>query len=583
MESTTSETSYTSKPRNDLIRTISQSAVEQGGALADHDQKKAEIQPGRESFETQHDNVEPSTTSPSDMEAIRTISTQEPVYSVFTLPQKRFIVFMSAAGGFFSAISANIYFPALNALAAEFGVSASLINLTLTTYMIFQGFVPLLVGDLADMAGRRPAYIFCFVIYIAANIGLALCPSYAALMVLRCLQSSGSSTLIALGSGVVADIADVSERGVWMGLNTAGPNVAPALGPVIGGVISQYLGWRWIFWFLLILSCAYMIPLVIFYPETSRNVVGNGSIPPQEWNQSLLNYLQVRRAAKANAAMERTTTRESQQGQEPTRRKLQFPNPLHGLRLLSEKDIGLLLLFNAIVFICYYTTLATTPYLFAEIYDFNDLEVGLCFLPLGVGAILAPIINGNILDWNFRRTAKKLGLVVDRKRATDLTSFPLEKARMQVLMPFVFLCVIAVLIYGWIMHFDAPLAPALVLQFVIGVSSTASFGAMNVLLVDLQPKSPSTVIAANNFCRCWVGAGATALVIPAIEALGTGGAFTLTAGLLLICTPISWVLIKKGPGWREERRVKVAKHTEMKELKKEQERDTQLSTSDEKK
>ena len=49
------------------------------------------------------------------------------------------------------------------------------------------------IGDFADRTGRRPAYIICFIIYIASNIGLALQDSYAALIVLRCLQSSGIS------------------------------------------------------------------------------------------------------------------------------------------------------------------------------------------------------------------------------------------------------------------------------------------------------------------------------------------------------------------------------------------------------
>ncbi|KAF4556403.1 Multidrug transporter QDR2-like protein [Elsinoe fawcettii] len=574
-DNTITATNEETVPRNDLIRTISQSAVEPEVYAVGVDTQKEHLneQQARESFETQHDENQPSTATPSDMEAVRTVSTQGPLYSIFTLPQKRFIVFMSAAGGFFSAVSANIYFPALNTLALDFGVSATLINLTITTYMIFQGFVPLLVGDLADSVGRRPAYILCFTLYIAANIGLALCPNYAALLVLRCLQSSGSSTLIALGSGVVADIADSSERGVWMGLNTAGPNVAPALGPVVGGIISQYLGWRWIFWVLLILSCVYMIPLVLFYPETSRNVVGNGSIPPQRWNVSLVSYLQVRRA-RSQQSPEETIS--------PPERKIAFPNPLHGLKLLAEKEIGLLLAFNSVVFIPYYVTLTTTPYLFARIYHFSDLQVGLSFLPLGVGAVFAPIINGNMLDWNFRRTAKKLGMVVDRKRATDLTSFPLEKARLQVLMPFVLLCIASVLTYGWIMHYNAPLAAALILQFIIGISSTASFGALNVLLVDLCPKTPTTVIAANNFCRCWMGAGATAVVVPAIEAMGTGGAFTLSAGLLLAMSPISLVLVKWGPKWREERRVRLAKAVEEKDKRDEEKRNTQLSSAEEK-
>jgi MFS family permease len=111
----------------------------------------------------------------------------------------------------------------LPTLAKVLHVSDSLINLTLTSYMIFQGLAPTIFGDLADMAGRRPAYIIGFVIYIGANIGIALQDSYAALFVLRCLQSSGSSSTIALASGVVADISTTGERGTWMGWVTSGP------------------------------------------------------------------------------------------------------------------------------------------------------------------------------------------------------------------------------------------------------------------------------------------------------------------------------------------------------------------------
>lgn len=60
----------------------------------------------------------------------------------------------------------NIYFPALNPIANDLGVDVSLINLTLTTYMIFQGIAPTIFGDFGDMAGRRPAFILAVLIYI---------------------------------------------------------------------------------------------------------------------------------------------------------------------------------------------------------------------------------------------------------------------------------------------------------------------------------------------------------------------------------------------------------------------------------
>jgi MFS family permease len=67
------------------------------------------------------------------------------------------------------------------------------------------------------MAGRRPAYILAFIIYLGANIGLALQDNYAGLFLLRCLQSTGSSGAIALGYGVVADVSTSSERGTYIG------------------------------------------------------------------------------------------------------------------------------------------------------------------------------------------------------------------------------------------------------------------------------------------------------------------------------------------------------------------------------
>lgn len=128
---------------------------------------------------------------------------------------------------FISPTSANIYFPALNPLEVDLNVSPTLINLTLTSYMIFQGLAPTVFGDLADMAGRRPAYIIAFIVYLGANIGLALQNSYAALFILRCMQSTGSSGAIALGFGVVADISTSSERGSYMGIVGAGTMMGP--------------------------------------------------------------------------------------------------------------------------------------------------------------------------------------------------------------------------------------------------------------------------------------------------------------------------------------------------------------------
>ena len=73
---------------------------------------------------------------PEGSQVVATVSTVGPVHSVFSKNQKRFIVVMAAWAGFFSPVSANIYFPALNSLARDLRVTSTLINLTLTSYMV---------------------------------------------------------------------------------------------------------------------------------------------------------------------------------------------------------------------------------------------------------------------------------------------------------------------------------------------------------------------------------------------------------------------------------------------------------------
>ena len=114
-------------------------------------------------------------------------------HSIFTKDQKRGIVLLVAFAAVFSPLSSFIYYPARNALSGDLGVSLNKIDLTITSYMIVSGVVPSMVGGFADKLGRRPVYLVIFTIYILANVGLAVQHSYPALLVLRMVQSAGSS------------------------------------------------------------------------------------------------------------------------------------------------------------------------------------------------------------------------------------------------------------------------------------------------------------------------------------------------------------------------------------------------------
>jgi MFS family permease len=105
------------------------------------------------------------------------------------------------------------------------------------------------------------------------------------------VQSSGSSGTVALANACVADLVTSAERGSYIAYTSLSSILAPALGPIIGGLLAQYAGWHWIFGFLAIAATTFFIPFFLFFPETCRVIVGNGSIPPPRLNQSLPTYL----------------------------------------------------------------------------------------------------------------------------------------------------------------------------------------------------------------------------------------------------------------------------------------------------
>jgi multidrug resistance protein len=209
-------------------------------------------------------------------------------YTVFTRAERRMITWLIGCSMFFSPFTANIYFPYLEELQHAVGVSTSLINLTTTTYLIVQAIAPAFCGDLADNLGRRPVYLVTFGIYVCANLSLALQQSYAALMVLRGLQSFGCSATVAIGYGVIADVATPATRGSMLGPAMIATTLGPSIGPLVGGVMAARVGFRWVFWLLVIVGVTFLALVGLIFPETGRKTVGNGSVTAPRWNRPLL-------------------------------------------------------------------------------------------------------------------------------------------------------------------------------------------------------------------------------------------------------------------------------------------------------
>ncbi|KAI2998846.1 hypothetical protein CBS147346_7928 [Aspergillus niger] len=479
----------------------------------------------------------PSDTEPPQEDPNSTPGETE-VYSTFSRWTKALIVLMASVASIFSSLSANIYLPALDTIAEQLHVSDTLINLTLSTYMIFQGLAPTIFGGLSDSAGRRPAYILCFITYIAANIGLALQRNYAALLILRCLQSAGGSSTIALANAIVADVVTTAERGRYIGYVSAGFILGPSIGPIIGGLLTQFLGWPFIFWLLTILAGAFFIVLLFFLPETARKVVGNGSQYPPIWNLSGLQLCSRRQRADGYSSVET---------------HIRFPNPLKALTIIFKKEVFLILLGNGVAIAGYFAVTGTITSQFSRIYGFNEVQIGLCFIPLGAGNLIAAYTQGIITDWNYRRHAHSQGIDISSKHRPDLDKFAIERPRTEVVLPQAIGEALSMIAYGWVLHYETNLAGPIILLLLIGYTSAAVMNTLSALMVDIYPQSPAMATALMNLTRCWLGAGAAAAILPMIDAIGNGWAFTVIGFMCFLCAPAMVVVWIWGYDWRRQR------------------------------
>ncbi|KAH9898723.1 major facilitator superfamily transporter [Xylariomycetidae sp. FL2044] len=459
-------------------------------------------------------------------------------YSVFSIWQKRWIVLLTAVAGIFSPMSSFIFYPAINSIAEGLNTTVGLVDLAVTTYMIVSGITPAILGNAADKLGRRPIYIFALSVYLVANIGLALQNSYAALLVLRMVQSAGSSGTISLGYGVIADIAEPAERGFYVGVSLLGPNVAPPLGPVLGGIIAARLGWKWIFWFLAIIGGTVLLVIFMVLPETARSIVGNGDIYHTGIYRPLIRFL-----SREQHPHERT-------GQNQQESKFSLPNPLACLKLLLIKEVFIVLLCNGIYYATYCCIQASLSTLFIDIYGYRELQAGLIYIPFGLGCLLSTYIWGRVLNRDYAKVAKSSGMEDVHQRSQN---FPIELARLGSSYYLIGLAAVSMIGYGWTIERRVHVSVPLLLQTIVGFTQTALFVAFGTLLTDLNPNRSSTAAASANIVRCALAAGGLALLQPLIDALGPGWYFTILGLLNALSGPLVLAEIKVGPKWRASR------------------------------
>ena len=172
----------------------------------------------------------------------------------------------------FPQISETIYTPSLPAVANGLGASAHAIEATLAIYFIGFALGVTLWGAVSDFLGRRTVMIIGLLIYGFSTINCALATSVEELLVWRCLQAFGASVGSVITQTMLRDAFDHTQRAKLFSLIGGALAFSPAIGPLMGGYISELWGWKANFWTLVLDRSrhSYLGPLSV-YPKPAQS------------------------------------------------------------------------------------------------------------------------------------------------------------------------------------------------------------------------------------------------------------------------------------------------------------------------
>ena len=201
----------------------------------------------------------------SDTEANTVLSHDSTTSSITTRIFWRSMIL--AAGGFVGLVDSSIIAIAVPDIASDFDAPVNVVQWTSSGYLLAMATVIPLTSSLCHRYGAQRTWVVSLVVFTGATLAAGLAWSLGSLIVFRVIQGLGGGMLFPLMRLLAVEIAGQSRMGRVMALTAVPVQVAPIVGPVLGGVIIDQSSWRWALWASIPLALIALIPAAVWIPN----------------------------------------------------------------------------------------------------------------------------------------------------------------------------------------------------------------------------------------------------------------------------------------------------------------------------
>ncbi|KAF2967062.1 hypothetical protein GQX73_g6515 [Xylaria multiplex] len=406
---------------------------------------------------------------------------------------------------------------AIPLLQLQFGLSRNVALLPVTVYTVGFSIGPCIASPISELYGRRCIYWTNLPMLIIFNAIAAASNNFVVLVLFRFLAGVSGSGVLAVAAGSLSDIWDTRNAGRVGVPYILAPFLGPSLGPLIGAyILEQYDNdWKWSIWVLLLI----LAPVALTLPLM------------KETSKSRILYLRHKKHSKGSLEMTSSSRIKTIQ--------MGLLRPLH---MAVFEPLSLLLgLYTSYSFAMIFSFFGSYAYVYSTIYHFNAREIGLCYIPVVVGFLLAVLTFAYFDVTKYQKVLQLKGVVPPEHR---LYAALFGSG----LVP------VGLFWYSWApregVHWVAPVLAGVP----VGWGTLTGFLSVIAYIVDVYGSTNSaSAVAANGIFRFLLGAAFPQFIIQLYKSsIGIHWAGSIFAFLSLVLVPVPWFFFYRGRHLRQQ-------------------------------